>query len=83
MAAGVPVLHGVRESLKRLLKQKGWRLLHPARPFEPPGGYKTDRTDDSCEDFKINCLEGAKDYDRETFADTMLTCLEELKAKHV
>ena len=22
-------------------------------------------------------------YDRETFADTMLTCLEELKAKHV
>ena len=84
MAAGVPVLHGVRGESEEIVRSKKVGVCFtPQDPLSLLEAIRRIRTDDSCEDFKIKCLEGAKDYDRETFADTMLTCLEELKAKHV
>ena len=55
----------------------------PQDPLSLLEAIRQIRTDDSCEELKNNCTEGAKDYDRETFADTMLACLEELNVKHV
>ena len=62
MAAGVPVLHGVRGESEEIVRSKKVGVCFtPQDPLSLLEAIRRIRTDDSCEDFKINCLEGAKD----------------------
>ena len=84
MAAGVPVLHGVRGESENIVRSKKiGTCFTPQDPLSLLDAIRRIRTNDSFEVFKNNCLECAKDYDRQTFADNMLTGLEELKSKNV
>ena len=84
MAAGVPVLHGVRGESEGIVESKKIGIsFTPQDPVSLLKAVREIRSHEGYGQLKNNCLESAKDYDREIFADTMLACFEELKAKNV